>query len=542
MKKFSGYNSPYPSKGIRTRTLMVVVFIVFISAWTLLSSVDLIDLNYNNKSTITTSNTGLEHQQQQQQQQQQQKQQKDQQHDHNVNQEEDTFPSLEELQPPVSLLDPNTKYFSYLPFAGLTNQFMGLQTAAFIAQKLNRTLILPPIISNTHDHDNTHQRWSRYFDLARFTQLTGVSVLEWDFVRPLTSAQRKVGRVRSLLKRPNYHPPQNAIKAWNLIAENLTCHIIYGYGGPERVINHSGWNFATHFLYNLVVKDPLPRRPDMPIYNRTLVDGETKGLDELVVMDDILARYQDFEDQLLMFTHTFKIKDFGHNRSDRIWMNIGRHIHYVPKLMEYAAARVNDVLKQDRGVEAVPNDDPEEKEDQSSEEGGSSSSTTTQEPVNNNTDATESGETFNPAIANIKAPSTRIPHIAVHMRRGDIWTKCNDRNRERCMVPMERYINAVARAQTHAVTQKGFHSKLPVVVTTDTTSEGDLAMLKKLGWHRMEHDEYGTTELWGSFGPAMVDAAILVQADEFVGSPASTMTKIAAKRQKSWYDRDAILP
>ncbi|KAG0304080.1 hypothetical protein BGZ99_002507, partial [Dissophora globulifera] len=68
---------------------------------------------------------------------------------------------------------------------------MGLEVAALLAQELNRTLILPPIMPNAHIMNNTHQRWSQYFDIPRFTNLTGIKVVEWDLIRPLTPQQKR---------------------------------------------------------------------------------------------------------------------------------------------------------------------------------------------------------------------------------------------------------------------------------------------------------------------------------------------------------------
>ncbi|KAF9356802.1 hypothetical protein BGX26_004716 [Mortierella sp. AD094] len=440
--------------------------------------------------------------------------------DHN----HDTAPSahLDPLEPAVSLLDPNTKYLTFIPFAGLTNQFIGIEPAALAAKKFNRTLILPPIISSFHDHDNTHQRWSSLFDIPRFTHLTGIPVLEWDLVRPLTPAQRKVGRDQAF-----YGSKQGQLletEEWARVAENLTCQIIFGYGTPEKFINHSGMNFLWHFLFRPILKQPPPA--PTPI--------NTKGPEGLDSMDDILATYADNKDQMLVFSHAFKIRDRNHR--GRLWDEIGANLHFIPELMEYATLRVNEELQRDQGIEVLPNDDPEEKptppEDESEEP---------TIPTNKNPDATESGESIDSAVSDITAPVTRIPHIAVHLRRGDIGDKCRGMDMSRCFIPFEFYVDAVARARTNAAA-RGLHSRLPVVVTTDTTSKDDIQKIEQLGWHRMDHTKYGTVQLWGPFGEAMVDAAILAHADELVGSPASTMSRIAAQRQMSWYKRDALYP
>ncbi|KAG0195071.1 hypothetical protein BGX33_004350, partial [Mortierella sp. NVP41] len=104
-----------------------------------------------------------------------------------------------------------------------------------------------------------------------------------------------------------------------------------------------------------------------------------------------------------------------------------------------------------------------------------------------------------------------------------------------------RYAEAVDRAQIIAATTS-VTTHLPVVVTTDSDSEDDFRQIRELGWHRLDHEKYKTKETWGAFGPAMVDAGILAQADVFVGSGKSTMTRIAAARQKAWYRRKTLYP
>ncbi|KAF9104417.1 hypothetical protein BGX27_010107 [Mortierella sp. AM989] len=509
------------SRSLHTKTLVTLVVVIIISAWLLLGNINIMDFDfqYGNRtdsssySDNTTTTTIHQHTET---------------HDSNT-----SSTSIGPLEPAVSLLDPNTKYLSYFPFAGITNQFMGLETALFAAKKLNRTLIIPPLISNTHDHDNTHQRWSRYFDFHKFTHLTGVSVLEWDTVRPLTPAQRQAGRDQALLGISRGSSRET--DEWRRVAENITTQIICGYGAPGASINYSAWNFVWHFLFRPVLKQPPPPIPGKPdLSGGKLIEGAYKP-EVLMAMDDIIWRFENSEEQLLMLSHTFKIKD--PNQGGRIWNEIGMNLHFIPQLMEYATMRVNEELQRDQGIEVLPNDNPEEKQQDSSVNDNDLEPVI---PINQNSDATESGEIDNPATSNITAPNTRIPYIAVHLRRGDITSKCPE-DPSRCIVPFEFYVDAVARARTIA-TARGLHSHLPVIVTTDTTSEDDFRNIEKLGWHRIEHSKDETTQLWGPFGEAIVDSAILAQADEFVGSAISTMSRIAAQRQLAWYHRKALYP
>lgn len=142
---------------------------------------------------------------------------------------------------------------------------------------------------------------------------------------------------------------------------------------------------------------------------------------------------------------------------------------------------------------------------------------------------------------NIKVPMNRIPYIAVHLRRGDIGSKCQERDMATCVISFERYAQAVDRARVIVATT-GVTSRVPVIITTDSESEDDFRQIRELGWHRLDHEKYKTNETWGAFAPAMVDAVILAQADVLIGSGKSTMTRIAAARQRTWYQHETLYP
>ncbi|KAG9066311.1 hypothetical protein KI688_001534 [Linnemannia hyalina] len=66
-----------------------------------------------------------------------------------------------------------------MPFAGISNQFYGMLRAMSIARALDRTLILPPITSSSHDKSRQNQAWSDFFDLEEFRRRTGLKVIEY---------------------------------------------------------------------------------------------------------------------------------------------------------------------------------------------------------------------------------------------------------------------------------------------------------------------------------------------------------------------------
>ncbi|KAF9576709.1 hypothetical protein EC968_005482 [Mortierella alpina] len=524
-----------PLRSLTPRALLLLAAIILASAWTLISTLDF-QVHLNSRATIPTNT--ITHPQEVT--------------FHNPN-SATLPPSKEAPVPAVSGLDPKTKYLSFLPFAGLTNQFIGLEAAAFAAKQLNRTLIIPPIISNTHDHENTHQRWSQFLDLPRFTELTGIQVVEWDTVRPLSHAHHQIGKDQALW---GARHQKSETDAWSREAQNVTCQIIYGYGAPDLDVNISARYFAWHFLFRLIFVRPPTKKPDSPVYDHAKVAPDNLHETDLVVMDDLVARYRDYDDettgrlqsqgqdlqqdyQILFLSHTFKIKDPFH--TNRYWLEVGRHLHFVPQLMEYATMRVNQEVASDKGIEVVPNNDPEEDETKATVRTSTGVGSKIQDPQDQEQKEEKEEEMEITHTANITAPQTRVPHIAVHLRRGDIFKKCSEKDRASCLIPFAMYEEAVERARV-AAAKAGETSRLPVVVTTDTDSEDDFKKIRELGWHRLDHAKYNTKQTWGSFGPAMVDAGILAHADVFVGSGKSTMSRIAAARQKSWYHRETLYP
>ncbi|KAF9212775.1 hypothetical protein BGZ59_006331 [Podila verticillata] len=75
------------------------------------------------------------------------------------------------------------RYFTYKPYAGFSNQFYGMLRAMYIAKRLNRTLLLPPITSSNHDLSRRNQAWSEFFDLDELQAKTGVRVIEYHDLR-----------------------------------------------------------------------------------------------------------------------------------------------------------------------------------------------------------------------------------------------------------------------------------------------------------------------------------------------------------------------
>ncbi|KAF9581484.1 hypothetical protein BGW38_001476 [Lunasporangiospora selenospora] len=350
---------------------------------------------------------------------------------------------------------------------------MALENAAYLAQQLDRVLIMPPITTNSHDKHNSNQRWSDFFDLPKFTELTGVRVVEWNDVRPMTAEQIEVGRAQVRMGKKSYEP-------WEAIAEDLPCQIIYGFGDSER-LHTTELTFARQFLFRPRFIRPPPRNPKTIVHDRHKIGAKDNlNMDDIVTIEDLVGRYEDAADHLLFLSHSYKLKDPSGRQS---WFKVGQYFHFRAHVLAFASELIQTRAPQTKG------------------------------------------------------PSMR--YIAIHLRRGDIWQKCRQETMEErmaCLTPLSYYAEVVDKVRA------SLGQDMPVIVTTDSDSEEDFKTMEELKWARLDHASYSTESRLGIFGPAMVDAVILAEADVMVGTYVSSMSRVAARRQKSWHDRVALYP
>ncbi|KAG0007316.1 hypothetical protein BGZ80_004819, partial [Entomortierella chlamydospora] len=158
--------------------------------------------------------------------------------------------------------------------------------------------------------------------------------------------------------------------------------------------------------------------------------------------------------------------------------------------------------------------------------------------------------------------------IVIHLRRGDIVTKCkNGQSEQECLVQIEeiaervdkiekkRRINALHAAKgnnTNVVLER-----LPVLVATNEKRESELKKLEKLGWILLDHGDkkfdskgieipsktvkLGTMSSLGEFYPPMLDAVILTRGDYLIGMANSRMSQLATQRGAAWYGHSTML-
>ncbi|KAF9580049.1 hypothetical protein BGW38_003458, partial [Lunasporangiospora selenospora] len=118
-----------------------------------------------------------------------------------------------------------TQYLTYLPYAGITNQFYGVLRGIALAQAMNRTLILPPITSSSHDKGKQHQPWSELLDLDRFRAQTGIRIVEMHQLRNASTTVRA----------------------------SLRCHVTCGFGS-KRSIDFTATGFLNQWKMDVTLE------------------------------------------------------------------------------------------------------------------------------------------------------------------------------------------------------------------------------------------------------------------------------------------------
>ncbi|KAF9930151.1 hypothetical protein FBU30_000819 [Linnemannia zychae] len=329
----------------------------------------------------------------------------------------------------------NTKYLTYLPYAGITNQFYGMLRGMEVAKALGRTLIIPPITASSHDKSKQNQPWSKFFDLEKFSKLTGTKVIEFHQLRDLEVAE------------------MNQIK----------CGITCGFGS-KREIDFTAKGFLKQWKLNVTL-DTLGADP-------TKLEAITSALRPLN------------NNKYLCISNTYKIvvKD----KSE--WERFGQYLHFTEELESF----VNEFL--DRNI--------------------------------------------------IKQEGSDIhSYLAVHARRGDFAAYCESNFKGprmiHCLPSTEQIAARIDTVQTKLNPKMDPNRILPVFVATNERRPEELKKFADLGWRYLNHEEMGTAERLGVFGPMMVDQVFMAHAEGFVGIQMSTFSRVGTLRQRDWHGRTA---
>ncbi|KAF9573603.1 hypothetical protein EC968_008360 [Mortierella alpina] len=412
------------------------------------------------------------------------------------------------------------RYFTYLPMGGGNNQFISLQKAALLAKDLNRTLILPSISPNSHIKSWAGPRYSMFYDIDSFTAKSGIPVIEWHD-----------------LKQTPETVPDNFAHHWIDFSEDFPCipnggigtgtqeHTLYDHFRPQFLLNYSAiilpedktHGKATDYKY---ARDFLLRDSPSAVPKTTTAEP---GADP----------------------HMWKCLSnpyalVGPNVGERAWFEVGVHLRFNDK----TEAMVDDIL--DVLLGPVEN----------TKEFPATTTTTT---------------TTTTSLAKTKPFRPHPEFIVIHLRRGDIVSKCPVGMAEKdCIVQIEeiaekvdeiektRRMAALATHKTNHQDESSFqHKRLPVLVATNEKQAEELEKLHRLGWILLDHGDeetdeqgkvkpsttkkLGTMSRLGPWFPPMLDAVLLTRGNYLIGMHNSRMSILAAQRGKAWHGHTTML-
>ncbi|KAF9912631.1 hypothetical protein EC991_010057 [Linnemannia zychae] len=259
-----------------------------------------------------------------------------------------------------SLLEPE-RYFTYMPYAGISNQFYGMLRAMSIARALDRTLILPPITSSSHDKSRQNQAWSEFFDLDEFRRRTGLKVIEYQDLRDRGSFRGATGVQGSGSSvGASWIPPwtkesetteskgrrkgryQHSLGTGTAVVDmTMPCHVTCGFGS-KRDLDFTAKAFVRQWGFQYK-KQMLPKsQPPASAGLTNTVD--TSPIDLTRDLDRIVAALQDDSlksEGFLCVSNTYKIQVAPsaipvNSLVDSIeWHEFGQHLLFQPKLTHF---------------------------------------------------------------------------------------------------------------------------------------------------------------------------------------------------------------
>ncbi|KAF9545875.1 hypothetical protein EC957_010379 [Mortierella hygrophila] len=264
------------------------------------------------------------------------------------------------------LLEPE-RYFTYMPFAGISNQFYGMLRAMSIARALDRTLILPPITSSSHDRSRQNQAWSDFFDLDEFRRRTGLKVIEYQDLRDRGSFRGPTGvqesgssfgaswippwveetstgetakAISSADKRGGGGRYQHSLGTGTSVVDmTMPCHATCGFGSKRDLdftakafVRQWGFQYKKEMLPKS--QSPSPSTP-APVDNSPIDQTRDFGRIIRALQDDSLK-----EEGFLCISNTYKIQISPDTPSSSVvdsieWDEFGQHLLFQPQLTHF---------------------------------------------------------------------------------------------------------------------------------------------------------------------------------------------------------------
>ncbi|KAF9972204.1 hypothetical protein BGZ73_004707 [Actinomortierella ambigua] len=453
-------------------------------------------------------------------------------------------PPLSQSAPSIiEKLDPGTQYLTYLPYAGIANQFYGMLRALMLAKALGRTLIIPPITASSHDKPGRPQPWSTYFDIGTFTYLTNVKVVEMQDLKNLpiiTEQSPSVEQEQGATGGPDgkktiYDHNSQLLPA----LEPLSCLQTGGFGS-RRPLDFTAHEHLRQWGFDLTMySSEYSSELDVERLAKSIQEDERNQQQQLWKNSGAEASPAPSR-QLLCITNAHKISVPKGSE----WDQYGRHFYFSPALERFYVS-VMDKLREDLGLD-VQNSKQQYQHQQEEVEHPSEA---VNAPLSSNHPQPHSLET---SVAGVMDPfhETReelyatqpISFISIHARRDDFVDYCNrhfspDRIHT-CLPSTEHLAATLSRLQA----RNPLLRHLPVLVSTNERRPEELAKFQRLGWHVVDEFRLQSEEkLGGIFGPMMVDQILMARARLLIGVRASTFSRVGALRQMDWYNRRSFI-
>ncbi|GAA5885976.1 hypothetical protein JCM6882_004219 [Rhodosporidiobolus microsporus] len=380
-------------------------------------------------------------------------------------------------------LSTSSRYLISPVHGDLAEQVMNLYHLAHLSSVVNRIPIASPFSLPTPDSPTsfTSLPVPSIYDLPRFSQLSGVSILDWQELRPQEAEE--LGKTEPLgcwignLGKDEQRERAGKMRDVGLSASFVPVRAALAKGeagqGDELKATH---DFIARFDQDESAKSGLidQARHDSSI--STASSSRHKNPEQHVFcIDHSLYRpehpttrhsttHLDPRDHTAFFTH-------------------GKHLHFAPDVSETAGDLVAHLL------------------------------------------------------------GHRNPFLAVHISAKARQSECRLlRQPGKCGVDLTDYLHAVDRvrhivaAQVHRKSREQRHSArtLSVVVSTDVKDLGFLGELSNMGWTLLDYEDLELRERFGTWAPEVMNQAIESRASGFVGTRGSPQSTLSALRVRTW--------
>ncbi|KAF9974632.1 hypothetical protein BGZ73_001895 [Actinomortierella ambigua] len=448
------------------------------------------------------------------------------------------------------------RFFGFLPMGGGNNQFSNVQKAALLAKRTGRTLVLPPISPNTHIRAWDGRPYSEFYDIPGFIRDSGIEVVEWKEIKTVPSDGID-----------GYTLPKHFKSHWVDYAEDFPCQVVHNIGKnnnnlfdrfrnqyllkfvasnvPEDVTQGETSDFA--YAENVLLRNNHSSPSSSP-HSQQQKQPKPSTPTATPPLTDLLAPLP--RDELWQCLSSPYFLEMDEDTGPRLWTEVGKYLRFNARMDALTDLLLQHILLG--------------------------------KPLNHQ-------QLLDPELGSkgnlppLPSQPAALPEfIIVHLRRGDIVSKCHGLSEDKCLVQIEEIAVQVAKFQNqHKAAweqqqkkkkEKEKYKPLPVLVTTNEKRKSELAKLERLGWIRIDHGDpeqdktghaedrvkeddedetettptpttiqLGTESLFGPYYPSILDGILLTKGRFMIGMINSRMSQLAATRGREWYGHTTVL-